>query len=205
MQPRTKRQKEVLEYITTFMYDHGYRPSYQQIALHFGVKSKGGIAKHVEALEKQGLILRKRDASGFYLELMSEGSINKSIGRVEWLKLPSTSGENRSETCDLFVPLILLKAYDPKDIKAFRVPDNSMLDEHICSGDIALVEKRAFARDRDCVVALIDKRKAVLKNFYRDRSKIELRSANEEIETVKISGDRIDILAVFRGLLRPVI
>lgn len=203
MQPRTKRQKEVLEYITDFIEDHGYQPSYQQIALHFGVKSKGGIAKHVESLEKQGLIRRKRDAAGFHLELMSEVSINNSVSKIEWLKLPETTEDEA--TPDLFVPLVLLKTHHPDNIRAFRVPDDSMLDNHICAGDIALVEKRTAVRDRDCIVALIDKKKAVLKTFHRFGADIELRSANDEFETIKISGDRMKVLGVFRGLLRPAI
>jgi len=32
MQPRTKRQKEVLEFVTQYIEKHGYEPSYQQIA-----------------------------------------------------------------------------------------------------------------------------------------------------------------------------
>ena len=46
MQPRTQRQKEILEYIARFIERHGYEPSYAQIARHFGVSSKATIAKH---------------------------------------------------------------------------------------------------------------------------------------------------------------
>ena len=201
--PRTKRQKEVLEYIIEFADDHGYAPSYQQIALHFGVKSKGGIARHVEALEKQGFVLRRHDSSGFHLELTSEISLGDSVCKIEWLKLPEISDNKKPDTFDLFVPIMLLKTHPPEKIQAFRVFDNSMEDEHICEGDIALIEKRSFVRDRDSIVAIIDGQKAVLRNLFRHGAEIELRPANSEFENVTLSGDRIEILGVLRGLLRP--
>jgi repressor LexA len=54
MLPRTQRQKEILDYITSFLAKHGHEPSYAQIARRFGVSSKATIAKHISALEKRG-------------------------------------------------------------------------------------------------------------------------------------------------------
>jgi repressor LexA len=59
MLPRTQRQKEILDYITSFLAKHGHEPSYAQIARRFGVSSKATIAKHISALEKRGLIKRE--------------------------------------------------------------------------------------------------------------------------------------------------
>jgi repressor LexA len=56
MQPRTRRQKEVLDFIKRYIEKHGYEPSYQQIARHLGVSSKAGIARHIESLENQGFL-----------------------------------------------------------------------------------------------------------------------------------------------------
>lgn len=79
MQPRTRRQKEVLEIITRYIKNHGYDPSYQQIARQLGVSSKAGIAKHVRALEEQGLLTRRRDGGKFNLELRPEDFLTKSV------------------------------------------------------------------------------------------------------------------------------
>src|SRR4030095_15283594 len=69
MQPRTQREREILEYITRFIERHGYEPSYAQIARHFGVSSKATIAKHIEALERRGLISRHRKHGAFGLAI----------------------------------------------------------------------------------------------------------------------------------------
>jgi SOS-response transcriptional repressor LexA len=50
---RTRRQREVLDFIIRYIDNHGYEPSYQLIARELGVSSKAGIAKHIKALEEQ--------------------------------------------------------------------------------------------------------------------------------------------------------
>src|ERR1051326_3661832 len=71
MLPRTQRQKEVLDYITQFLAKHGHQPSYAQIARHFGISSKATIAKHINALEKRGLIQRSHEL-GFEIGVQSD-------------------------------------------------------------------------------------------------------------------------------------
>ena len=69
MLPRTQRQKDILDYITRFSERHGYEPSYAQIARHFGVKSRATIAKHIAALERRGLLMRKHEDGSFALNV----------------------------------------------------------------------------------------------------------------------------------------
>ena len=87
MQPRTKRQKEILEYISNFIETRGYKPSYQQIAKHFRLASKAAVAKHIAALEKQGLISRRRENGSFSLELYPKVVITDLVCQIEWLEL----------------------------------------------------------------------------------------------------------------------
>ena len=72
MLPRTQRQKEILEYISSFIERHGYEPSYAQIARHFNVKSKATIAKHIAALEKRGLLSRHHSDGAFGMCTMEQ-------------------------------------------------------------------------------------------------------------------------------------
>jgi len=52
-----------------------------------------------------------------------------------------------------------------------------MIDEHICDGDIALIENRTEARDGEIVVALVDGTHATLKRIFRKGAEVELRPA----------------------------
>lgn len=206
MQPRTKRQKEILEYISNFIETRGYKPSYQQIAKHFRLASKAAVAKHISALEKQGLISRRRENGSFSLELFPKETVSDLVCEIEWLELPESLrllDDFSDET--LLVPTFLLGYNKPEKLCAFRVQNDSMLDEHICEGDIALIEKREFARDGDIVVSIVGGNRVILKRMFRDGANVELRPSNENYESIKISADKIEIKGIYRGLIRPLL
>lgn len=204
--PRTRRQKEVLDYIKQFVERYGNEPSYQMIARHLGVSSKAGIAKHIKALEAQGLIRRRRENGSFWLDFGEADARAAAVCEVEWLDVPKLETFIEDwENEPLFVPRFLLGLQEPERLRAFRVADDAMRDKHICEGDVALVEKRSYARDSDIVVALLEKKQIVFKQFFRAGAYIELHSANEVFETIKLPANKIEVIAIFRGLLRPIV
>src|SRR5256885_19028 len=85
MLPRTQRQKEILEYITSFIERHGYEPSYAQIARFFNVKSKATIAKHIAALERRGLLSRHRADGAFGLAVKVEEAPSDAVCEIPLL------------------------------------------------------------------------------------------------------------------------
>lgn len=204
MQPRTKRQREILDYLTHFIEEHGYEPSYQQIARRFRIASKSAIAKHIAALEHQGLILRRHENGYFNLQIRPKTAIDTSVCEIHWLDVPASENyEEEWEQSPLFVSRFLLGFLQAERIRAFRVRDDAMIEDHICEGDVALVEERSFARDGDCVVALVEKESVALKRFYRDGAEIELRPANPKFEIIRLPANKVSIKGVFRALLRP--
>lgn len=203
MPPRTRRQREILEFIDDFVERKGYKPSYQLIARHLGIASKSAVAKHIAALERQGILQRRNDDGGFVLEMRPPAAIAEAVCEIDWLELPAAdSFSEEFENTSLFVPKFMLGVLEPERVRAFRVPNDSMLDEHICEGDIALVEKRSFARDGACVVAGIGSR-IVLKRYFRVGANIELRPANENYSPLRVSAEKVSIYGVMRALLRP--
>lgn len=204
MQPRTKRQREVFDYIVQYVERHGYHPSYLQIARSLKLSSKAGIAKHIKALETQGLITRIRENGNFNLELSPPNLIESAVCEIEWLHSPSADAfVEEWENEPLYIPKFLLDDYLPGNIRAFRAPNDSMLDENICEGDVILIEKRSFARDGDIVAALTENKKTVLKKIFRVGAKIELRPANQNYQPIILPADKVAVLGIFRSLLRP--
>ena len=202
MQPRTKRQREVLEYITSFIEEKGYEPSYQQIARHFRIASKSAIAKHVKALENQGLLSRSRENGSFALNILPKNSIVESVCEIKWLEIPFPEHLEKWELEPLYLPKFLVDYASQDRLKAFRVQNDAMLDEHICEGDIVLIEKRGYARDGDIVVVFIENIRVVLKKYFRHGANVELRPANEAYHSIHSPADKISIQGVVRGLLR---
>lgn len=204
MQPRTRRQREVLDYITSFIEEKGYEPSYQQIARHFRIASKSAIAKHISALETQGLLSRQRENGSFGLQLKNKENLSDSIYQIPWLQLDLKEDIiNEFETETLYVSQFLLGNLLPDRIFAFLVRSDAMLEEQIREGDIVLVEKRPYARDGDIVVVVNENKYVLMKKYYRDGANIELRPANKNFQSIFISAEKISIQGVVRGLLRP--
>jgi repressor LexA len=205
MLPRTQRQKEILDYITRFIARHGYEPSYAQIARHFGVSSKATIAKHIAALERRGLLSRRREDGAFNLAVTVEDSPTDAICEVPLLgRIAAGAPIDAVEDAQpISVPRFLLGRVRPERVYALRVKGDSMIDEHICDGDIALIENRTEARDGEIVVALVEGTRATLKRLYRFGSEVELRPANSQLAPMRLRASQVTVQGIFRGLLRP--
>jgi repressor LexA len=204
MQTRTRRQREVLDFITRFIERNGHAPSYQTVARHLGVASKTAIGKHIRALEDQGLLHRQRAGKSFRLMLGRPKNATSAENAIEWI-LPQTNGNNNgnTETSAFALPDFLLGERDPAEMLAFRMPDDGMSDKNICEGDIVLVEKRSYGRDGDCLAITVNGSETTLRKFYRAGADIELRSSSDDFPSLRLSADEIEIHGVYRGLLRP--
>ena len=206
MLPRTQRQKEILDYIIRFLERHGHEPSYSQIARHVGVKSRATIAKHVAALERRGLLVRERQDGNFTINVTVSEDTSDALCEVRLLgriaagdPLEVVEYEER-----IPVPRFLLGRVRPERVYALKVKGDSMIDEHICDGDIALIENRTDARDGEIVVALlIAENQATLKRLFRRGPMVELHPANSQLEPLKIPAGQVRVQGIFRGLLRP--
>lgn len=69
-QRSTKKQRELLNFVDTFIQGHGYGPSYREIMRSLGYKSVSTVAIHIDGLITKGY-LRKRDKSARSLEVIT--------------------------------------------------------------------------------------------------------------------------------------
>lgn len=204
MPTRTRRQREVLDFIIRYIDGHGYEPSYQLIARELGVSSKAGIAKHIKALEEQGLLQRRRENGSFRLDVGRPEVIAPSSFEIQWLDTPANGTEHQAwESSPFTLPLFMLGELSPKAVRAFRIPDDAMQGKNICEGDVAVIETRSYLRDGDCAVVTIKRKETVLRQYYREGSRIEMRPANDSYDVLRIPGEHVKIHGVFRCLLRP--
>lgn len=74
----TKKQRELLEYVTNFIKEHDYGPSYREIMRALDYKSVSTVATHVNGLVAKGFLNRK-DNSPRSLEIAR----NSENGKVE--------------------------------------------------------------------------------------------------------------------------
>ena len=56
----TKRQKELVDYLDSYISKAGYAPTLEEIGQHFGLSSLATIHKHLTNLERKGMIRRNK-------------------------------------------------------------------------------------------------------------------------------------------------
>lgn len=86
----TKKQRELLNYIGSFISEHGYSPSYREIMVGLNYNSVATVALHVNNLIKRGHLI-KRDHSARSLEVVDTSSSKALLtneiapGEEKWL------------------------------------------------------------------------------------------------------------------------
>ena len=86
---------------------------------------------------------------------------------------------------------------------ALEVRGNSMIDDHICDGDMILLERVTQARDGDIVVALVSGSETTLKRFYREGADIvRLQPANAALKPIVVPAREVQIQGRLLAVLR---
>jgi hypothetical protein len=86
----TKKQRELLVFIETFITEHGYSPSYREIMSGLHYNSVATVSLHVNNLITRGQ-LRKRDHSARSLEVVTAAEATKitsnqvTVSEEKWL------------------------------------------------------------------------------------------------------------------------
>ena len=196
----TKRQKEVLDYITTYTLRFGYAPTLAEIGRHFGLTSLATVHKHLKNLEDKKLI-RKQWNRSRALEIVGDARKKKGVVEVPLLgRVAAGSPIEAVELKDsLAVPEELVQG---KNTFLLRVKGDSMIDEQIRDGDLILVQARSSAENGQTVVALVDG-EATVKKFYREADgRIRLQPANEGIQPIVSSAERVEIRGTVVAVIR---
>lgn len=206
----TKRQKEVLDYIADFVDEHGYSPSYEELAQGLKLASLATVHKHIEGLESRHYLRRGFNQSRSIEvapKYLSERRKAKQpgppsevqlLGRIAAGKpVEAVAGQDTLQFADFL---------GKGETFGLQVSGESMIEDHICPGDFVLVERTEEASDGEIVVALLDGSETTLKRFYREPDgRIRLQPANSamqpifpEPEDLQIQGRVLAVLRKYR-------
>ena len=195
----TKKQRQILDYVESFVGSNGYSPSYEEIAQAFDYSSLATVHEHLTNLEQKGF-LRKNYNKSRSLEVVRTDP--SSIA----LELPLLG------TVAAGLPLEVFPQEDtvavPHDMirrgnnYVLRVKGDSMIDEQIRDGDYIIVNSRQTAENGEMVVALIDGEAATVKKFYREAGKVRLQPANPTMQAMYYPPERVAIQGIVVGVIR---
>lgn len=181
----TKRQKQVFDFIKTYIARKEYAPSLEEIKKYLRLSSVSTAHHHVRALEKLGYLRKEYNHPRAIYPYENEKMVQiPLLGRIAAGKPIEAVQEKET------IAIPKSKIPPLSEVYALRVIGDSMIDENINDGDVVLVKYQNVAENGQKVVALIDDQEATLKKFYQERGYIRLQPANKNIEPIIIRKDR---------------
>lgn len=195
----TKRQKQLLDYLNSYIAQFGYAPTLQEIGSFFGLSSLATIHKHLKNLEAKGLIRRRWNHSRA-LEMVDDrppGAARELplLGAVAaGVPIEAIEGNDTITVPDEFVRR--------QNTFCLRVRGESMVDEGIRDGDYIIVEGRDVANDGETVVALINGEATVKKFYQQTDGRIRLEPANATMQPIYAAAEDLTVRGVVVGLMR---
>lgn len=185
MKNLTPRQTEILLFIQSIQERTGMPPTRTEIADHFGFRSTYASEKHLQALEKKGVIeLLPGTSRGIRLVAQPKVGI-PLVGRV-------AAGE--PVLAEQYIEdhiSIDSRLFRPKADYLLRVHGMSMKDVGILDGDLLAVHRTPHAENGQIVVARLEG-EVTVKRFKRSANRIYLLPENPDFEPIVIDADNGD-------------
>lgn len=203
----TRRQKEVMEFVSSFIEKNGYSPSYEEIASGLGLASLATVHKHVQALEAKQYVRRSYNHSRS-LEIgeryLSEERARRPAGAGGSIPLMGRiAAGSPVEAIANPETLQFSDFVGNENTFALQVRGESMIEDHICNGDFVLVESTPGVKNGEIVVAIVDGSEATLKRYYAEADgRVRLQPANSAMMPIYVDPANLQIqgrvLAVMR-------
>ena len=206
----TKRQKEVLDYIADFVDENGYSPSYDELAQGLKLASLATVHKHIQGLESRNYLRRgfnqsrSIEVSPKYLQERRKSKAPLEVGHVPLAgRIAAGKPVEALENQDV---LHFADFMGKGETYGLQVTGDSMIEDHICSGDYVLVERVPTVANGEIAVALVNGSETTLKRFYREPDgRIRLQPANSAMQPIYVDPANLQIqgrvLAVLRKYL----
>jgi repressor LexA len=202
----TRRQKQVLDVIAGFVDENGYSPSYEEIARGLNLASLATVHKHISALTTKNYLKRGFNQSRS-LELgpkyLQENRRHAERVLLEIPLLGRIAAGQPVESTEQRATLSFADFVGSAATFALEVRGESMIDDHICDGDMILLERVGEVSNGDIVVALVRGAETTLKRFYREPGDIvRLQPANAALQPILVPAADVQIQGRLLAVLR---
>ncbi len=154
------KQKKILEFISRFMSDNNYPPTYQEIADKFKIII-GTVQDHIAALIKKGFLERiPEKARGFKVINPDEDEeISRVRTGIDAIPLYGSVTAGEPIFADNNIEGYIAAERPRRTTKehfALKVKGQSMRDAGILEEDIVIVRKQSSASNGDIIIALLE-------------------------------------------------
>ena len=206
--PLTKRQKEILTFISDHIDSAGFPPTRNEVSKHFGFRSPNAAESHLRALEHKGVIRIEAGRSrGITLTALSSPNLPATnslrtplplVGRVA-AGSPILAQENIENEYRVDPALFSARPH-----YLLRVEGSSMRDAGILDGDLLAVHRTPEAQNGQIVVARLDD-EVTVKRFKRKGHLVSLLPENPGFQPILVDLRQQELVIEGRavGVIRP--
>ena len=209
----TRKQSELLSYLSDHMQQHDVPPSFDEMRDALGLASKSGVHRLVSGLEERGYIRRLANRARA-IEILKPvtaaagGVVTRAVETASNLvSLPllgriaaGTPIEALSDpTNHLEIPASMIGSGEHF---ALEIVGDSMMGAGILDGDTVVIQRAETARHGEIVVALINQQEATLKTLLKEPGRVGLEAANPRYETRYFSTGEVEVQGKLAGLIR---
>jgi len=190
MKGMTARQREVFDFIRSFIRSKRYPPTIREIAENFGFSVKGSY-DHVKALQKKGFIRCAGNRSRA-IEVVADSEAERQPNLVSVPVLGAVAAGRPLFAEENLTGWIQVPAASLKKGQHFalQVRGDSMKDAGIMDGDVVVVSHQETAENGEIVVAMVDEA-VTLKRFFVERNRVRLKAENPKYPPLYTQNVRI--------------
>jgi len=198
MKPLTKRQKQLFDFIDSYIQANGISPTINEMRKKFKLNSVSTVHQHIDALILKGYLKKDSKAvRGIRIDNESPSIKLPIIGLIAAGK-PLEAHEATEDYIEVSRNLIK----NDQNHYALRVLGDSMIEEGIFDGDIVVIKKQSVAENGQTVVAVIDNNEATLKKIYREKNGFRLEPANQAL--LPIYRNEVEVRGVVIQVIRNI-
>lgn len=214
------RQKNILEFIVSFIQEKEYPPTIREIGEKVGISSTSVVNYNLAKLENETLIARERDVSrglsvnwpklselGFTHATNQEALPTPPVNNFPihtLIKIPILGKIAAGEPIQVeaidpthaeeFVELAQGMLGSPEKLFALKVRGDSMVDASVLDGDIVILRHQETAKDGDMVAAWVEgDEETTLKYLFREGRQIRLQPANPTYKPIVRPAEKVRI------------
>jgi repressor LexA len=200
MENLTPAQRELYDWLVEYIRTTQHAPSIRQMMKAMNLRSPAPVQSRLERLRNKGYI-DWLDGQARTIRIVNPPEKGLPIlgaiaagGLVE----PFTEDRAKLDLSDLF---------ERSDYYVLRVTGDSMSEDFITEGDLAIMRKVAAneeVKNGEIVAARVANYGTTLKRFYREKDRVTLKPSNVKYEPIKVEADTVEVQGILVGVWRSV-
>lgn len=177
--PLTKKQKKVFDFIKNYISENGISPTIEETRKKLKLKAISTIHEHVKFLEEKGYLKKQKGKKN---SIQIEKNRNKDLVQIPILgNIAAGYPIEAIEITNEFISIPKNEIKTSEKYYALNVKGDSMMEEGIFDGDTVIIRQQNTANNGEMVVAIVDDNLATLKKIYKEKNRIRLQPANQNL------------------------